>query len=78
MKSLDLDRERSEKTLTRDEFIACYNEDLPDRFQKATPALLRDFEREFPDQRLTDGTWSLHHHRKKLLDWHLQLGTTSD
>lgn len=69
MRGPDLDRERSEKFRSLDEFLELYNESLPASFPPASAALLEEF-------RKTHGTffksakrWSLDLHRKRVMDW---------
>lgn len=69
MKLPDLDRLRSEQSLSFGDFLKAYNQDLPLQFPRASDALLREFRKTngalFKDNR----SWSLDQHRKKVMDW---------
>ena len=68
MRTPDLDRLRSEKTLTLKAFLAEYNRDLPASFPAASVELLKEFRKKH--QSLFKGAmWSLSVHRKKVMDW---------
>ncbi|MEK7604620.1 MAG: hypothetical protein AAB442_02390 [Patescibacteria group bacterium] len=69
MRSLDLDRLRSEKALSLGTFLTSYNEDLPADFPQASRALLREFKKSHLSLFKNAGTWSLDQHRKKVMDW---------
>lgn len=70
MHTPDLERERAEAIRTIDDFIACYNANLPDSFPKATLERLEKFQEKFPDLfRNKREEWILDRHRKKLIDW---------
>lgn len=69
MKGPDLDRERSEKKVTMGEFLATYNDKLPEQFPRATLPLLREYKKRYASQFKEDGLWSLDLHRKKFMDW---------
>jgi len=69
MKTLDLDRERSEMKLSLTDFQKIYNEDLPPRFPRASLAFLREFRKTYPGLFKGDNAWSLDQHRKKFMDW---------
>ena len=69
MKLPDLDRARSEKSLSFGDFLRSYNEDLPSQFPHATLALLREFRKAHATLFKSDGSWSLDQHRKKVMDW---------
>lgn len=69
MKAPDLDKIRSEKSLSFGEFMKSYNDDLPSQFPRATLALLREFKKFHSSLFKSDGLWSLDQHRKKVMDW---------
>jgi hypothetical protein len=69
MKGPDLDKERSERRITSAEFLAAYNEKLPDAFPRLSSALLREYQGRYPGQFKADGLWSLDQHRKRVMDW---------
>lgn len=69
MKSPDLDRARSERELTLPEFLACYNENLPTSFPRASLPFLKEFRLRYPGLFKVTGAWSLDVHRKKVMDW---------
>jgi hypothetical protein len=68
MRGPDLDRERSERKHSLEEFRNLYNEGLPREFPRATSALLAEYQREHVDQ-FKGGFWSLDLHRKRVMDW---------
>lgn len=68
MRIPDLDRLRSEKSLSFGDFMKSYNEDLPSQFPRASLALLREF-RKANTTLFKSGSWSLDQHRKKVMDW---------
>jgi len=69
MKLPDLDRARSEKSLTFGEFLKAYNEKLPAEFPQASLSLLREFRKAHTTLFKEDNVWSLDQHRKKVMDW---------
>ncbi len=69
MKTPDLDRARSEKPLSREEFLTFYNSDLPPAFPRATVPFLNEFRKRYPGLFRGTSTWSLGLHRKKFMDW---------
>ena len=69
MKAPDLDKLRSEKTLTLAHFLKTYNEDLPLGFPRASTALLRKFQATYQGLFKGADIWSLDQHRKKVMDW---------
>lgn len=68
MKAPDLDRIRSEKSLSINAFLKAYNEDLPTQFPEASLPLLREFKKTYASF-FKSGDWSLDVHRKKVMDW---------
>ncbi len=68
-KRIDEDKERSERKLTKSEFLTTYNKDLPKEFPRATHALLSAFRQSHPGVFHEDDVWTLDQHRKKLMDW---------
>ena len=69
MKLPDLDRARSEKSLSFSAFLASYNEGLPLEFPRASSPLLREFRKAHEALFKNDNLWSLDQHRKKVMDW---------
>ncbi len=70
MRLPDLDRERSEKSLSFGDFLKSYNEGLPLEFPRASLALLREFRKgHIALFKNDDNLWSLDQHRKKVMDW---------
>ncbi len=69
MRLPDLDRERSEKSLSFGEFMKSYNEDLPSQFPRASLPLLREFRKTHTTLFNGNDSWSLDQHRKKVMDW---------
>jgi len=69
MRVPDLDRERSEKSLSPVEFMKSYNEDLPTQFPRASSSILREFKKAHATLFKNNGSWSLDQHRKKVMDW---------
>jgi hypothetical protein len=69
MKLPDLDRARSEKSLSFGEFLKAYNEKLPAEFPPASTQLLKEFKKHHAGLFKDDNAWSLDQHRKKVMDW---------
>ena len=69
MKGPDLDRQRSEKVLSRKEFITSYNEGLPDGYAAANTGVLKAFSAAHPHLFKHGDAWSLDQHRKRVMDW---------
>ncbi|MFZ1075382.1 MAG: hypothetical protein WAN50_03355 [Minisyncoccia bacterium] len=69
MRIPDLDKERSEKHLSFSDFLASYNEDLPEQFPQASVELLREFRKTNKSLFKEGEQWSLDRHRKKVMDW---------
>lgn len=69
MKSPDLDRQRSEKSRSLNDFLKLYNENLPITFPRASITLLEDFRDAHTSLFKSSGVWSLDLHRKKVMDW---------
>lgn len=69
MRLPDLDRERSERSLSFSDFLKSYNEGLPLEFPRASAALLREFRKANETLFKNDDQWSLNQHRKKVMDW---------
>lgn len=70
MKLPDVDRIRSEKSLSFGAFLKSYNENLPLQFPRASLALLREFKKNNGALFKNEGNlWSLDQHRKKVMDW---------
>jgi hypothetical protein len=72
MKTPDLDKERSEKRLSLDDFLKSYNENLPSEFPRASVPFLREFRKTYPALFNGEDAWSLDQHRKKFMDWRPQ------
>ena len=68
MRGPDLDRERSEKKLSIQEFLSSYNDGLPAQFPRASLPILTLFAKNYPELFKKAG-WSLDQHRKKVMDW---------
>ncbi|PIR83307.1 hypothetical protein COU19_01055 [Candidatus Kaiserbacteria bacterium CG10_big_fil_rev_8_21_14_0_10_56_12] len=69
MKLPDLDRARSEKSLTFGQFMAAYNEELPASFPRVSAPLLKEFRKLHANLFKAGNRWSLDQHRKKVMDW---------
>ena len=69
MRSPDLDRERSERSLSFGDFLKSYNEGLPVQFPRASLSLLREFRKAHAPLFKSSESWSLDQHRKKVMDW---------
>lgn len=69
MRLPDLDKERSERSLSFGDFIKSYNEGLPSQFPRASLALLREFRKAHSTLFKDGNLWSLDQHRKKVMDW---------
>ena len=69
MRLPDLDRERSERSISFSDFLKSYNENLPSEFPRATLALLREFKKKNAALFKNGDLWSLDQHRKKVMDW---------
>lgn len=69
MRGPDLDRERSEKSRSLDEFLKLYNENLPAAFPPVSADLLKEFRKAYPGVFKATNAWSLDLHRKKVMDW---------
>lgn len=72
MKAIDVDKERSEKLLSMDDFMKLYNKDLPSDFPRASTLFLREFKKTYPGLFKSENGWSLDQHRKKFMDWRPQ------
>jgi hypothetical protein len=69
MRLPDLDRERSEKSLSLNEFLRSYNEGLPLEFPRASLTLLREFRMAHTTLFKNNNSWSLDQHRKVVMNW---------
>jgi hypothetical protein len=69
MRLPDLDRERSEKSLSLQDFLKSYNEDLPPQFPRASLPLLKEFKKEHATLFKHNNSWSLDQHRKVVMNW---------
>jgi hypothetical protein len=69
MRTPDLDRARSEKKRTLDEFLALYNASLPPAFPAASTALLEEFRTSHKSLFPVGSRWTLDRHRKEVMDW---------
>lgn len=65
----DLEKERSEKILSIEEFLKAYNTDLPDTFPRVSHELLVEFRETYPSFFKIQEHWTLGQHRKKVMDW---------
>lgn len=69
-KPVDMEKEQSEKKLSPQDFIALYNQNLPEKFPQATEQHLADFRSEHASLFKGRGNvWTLGTHRKKFMDW---------
>ena len=75
MKRPDIDKERSEKSLSLSSFLKSYNEGLPLAFPRASLPLLREFREAHKTIFKGNDSWSLDQHRKKVMDWLPSLST---
>lgn len=69
MRTPDLDRARSEKKRTLDEFLTLYNASLPAGFPSASVALLEEFRTGHKNLFPAGSRWTLDRHRKEVMDW---------
>ncbi|MCX6786681.1 MAG: hypothetical protein NTU85_02615 [Candidatus Kaiserbacteria bacterium] len=69
MRFPDVDRIRSEKSLSLSEFLKSYNEGLPSEFPRASLALLREFKVAHVTLFKHNDSWSLDQHRKVVMNW---------
>ena len=69
MRQPDLDRERSEKTLSLSVFLTTYNECLPLGFPRASLPLLKEFRKTHQSLFRRSSAWSLDQHRKVVMNW---------
>ena len=69
MRLPDLDRERSERSLSLPEFLKSYNEGLPSTFPRASLPLLREFKEAHVALFKRGDDWSLDQHRKVVMNW---------
>ncbi len=69
MRGPDLDKERSEKSRSLDDFLKLYNQDLPEALPRASTALLEEFRSTHAGMFKSKNVWSLDQHRKKFMDW---------
>jgi len=72
MKTIDVDKERSEQMLSISDFLRAYNENLPEIFPRASLLFLREFRKTYPNLFKEEDSWSLELHRKKFMDWRPQ------
>jgi len=69
MRLPDLDRIRSEKSLSLPAFLKSYNEGLPADFPRASISLLREFKKVHSTLFKHSNSWSLDQHRKVVMNW---------
>lgn len=69
MRLPDLDKERSERSLSFGDFMKSYNDGLPLQFPRVSLSLLREFRKGHDTLFKDDNLWSLDQHRKKVMDW---------
>jgi len=69
VKPPDLEKERSERKRSIDDFLTSYNKNLPAEFPRATPYFLSKFKEIYPALFSGSSSWSLDRHRKKFMDW---------
>ena len=65
----DLEKERSEKELSKEDFLIAYNTDLPETFPHVSLQQLTDFKKSYPSLFKNEQHWTLGRHRKKVMDW---------
>lgn len=68
-KAPDLEREKSDKHLSTEDFVTFYNESLPKAFPRASLPLLLEFKKTYPALFKHQQHWTLGQHRKKVMDW---------
>ncbi|MBN2093895.1 MAG: hypothetical protein JW740_00770 [Candidatus Zambryskibacteria bacterium] len=59
----------NERPLSLIQFLESFNKNMPPNFMQATKELLLKFRKEHESLFRKDNSWSLDHHRKKLIDW---------
>lgn len=69
MRNPDPEKERSERKLSLNAFLKTYNENLPERFPRASTLLLKKFQADSPKLFLHGDVWTLDKHRKQFMDW---------
>jgi len=69
MRLPDLDKERSERSLSFGDFMKSYNDGLPLQFPRVSLPLLREFRKVHATLFKNNNSWSLDQHRKKVMDW---------
>ena len=69
MRVPDLEKERSEKPLSMEEFLVAYNTDLPETFPRVSRQLLIEFKETYSSLFKDQKHWTLGQHRKRIMDW---------
>lgn len=69
LRNPDPEKERSERKLSLNAFLATYNEGLPEQFTPASVELLKKFQKESPKLFQDGSSWTLDKHRKQFMDW---------
>jgi hypothetical protein len=69
MRLPDLEKERSEKMLSVEEFLIAYNADLPNTFPPVSREQLIEFKKTYSKLFKDQEHWTLGQHRKKVMDW---------
>lgn len=69
VKTPDLEKERSEKKLSIENFLVAYNTDLPETFPRVSLQQLLAFKETYPGLFKNQQYWTLGQHRKKVMDW---------
>ncbi len=70
IKPIDVEKEKSEKRRSLNDFLETYNENLPNNFPQASSSSLKTFRNIYPALFKDNGdSWSLDRHRKKVMDW---------
>jgi len=59
----------NEIALSLSEFMASFNQNMPESFLQVTEELLVKFREEHKGLFRKGGSWSLDQHRKKVMDW---------
>jgi hypothetical protein len=74
VKSYKEEAAASQVRISLGEFLASYNETIPERFPHATKKLLEEFRDSHATYFRKGDSWSLDDHRKRVMDWLTQKG----
>jgi len=69
MRNPEPEKERSERKLSLNDFLATYNEGLPEEFPLASIPLLKKFQEARPKLFRDGDVWTLDKHRRQFMDW---------